>query len=226
MKHLLSTAIALLSAAIALPASAIEVYKDSSGAVYISGLQPSEFVKIAYGGLSQKINVRPTGTCNYLKLPYKASEPGFYPWNGVNVYPSGQATSVLTFTGNDLNQVDIVGQQLCANTERNTSLAWTALSGGAYGIRDADNQAVYIFGLPYKSYEAKDGLPAIRRQRANTCGFVRISDTAAWPAAQLQTFYFYANSYNGGTPSSDYAPATLPVQPAHLCRNGVLYSPA
>lgn len=55
MKCFLSVAIALLSAAITLPASAaVEVYKDPTGAVYISGLIPSEFVKVAYGGLSQK----------------------------------------------------------------------------------------------------------------------------------------------------------------------------
>lgn len=227
MKRLFSTAIALLSAAIALPTSAaVEVYKDSTGAVYISGLQPSEFVKVAYGGLSQKINVRPTGTCNYLKISYKASEPGFYPWNGVNLYSAETESVALSFTGNDLQQVDIVGKSLCTETTRNTSLSWTTLSGGAYGIRDADNKAVYIVGLVYKLYQARDGLPAIRRQKANSCGILKISDTQTWPTSKLETFYFYASSYLSGDPSGDYDSATLPVQAPHLCRNGILYTPA
>lgn len=227
MKRLFSTAIAVLSAAIALPAhAAVEIYKDSSGAVYISGLQPSEFVKVAYGGLSQKIQVRPSGACNYIKIPYKASEPGFYPWNGVSVYPSGSSSAALSFTGNNLATVDIAGKSLCSDTGRNTSLSWTTLTGGAYGLKDANFSAVYIVGLPYKLYEAKDGLPAIRRQRANSCGILKISDTPTWPASELETFYFYANSYLGGNASGDYEPAALPVQSPHLCRGGVLYVPA
>lgn len=227
MKKLLSTAIAFLVGAIALPANAaVEVYKDSAGAVYISGLQPSEFVKLAYGGIQNKIQVRPIGTCNYLKIPYKASEPGFYPWYGVDLYPTGGASSALSFTGNNLQTVNIAGKSLCDKTGRNTSLNWTALSGGAYGLKDSNFKAVYIVGLPYKLYDAKDGMPAIRRQKANSCGILKVSDTRTWPAAKLGTFYFYANSYGGGNPSNDIDPATLPVQAPHLCRNGVLYSPA
>jgi hypothetical protein len=227
VKRLLSVAIAVLSAAIALPAHAeVQVYKDSSGAVYISGLQPSEFVKIAYGGLSQKIQVRPSGTCNYLKIPYKASEPGFYPWNGVSIYPSESSSAALTFTGNNLTTVDIAGKSLCDGTGRNTSLNWTTLSGGAYGLKDDNFTAVYIVGLPYKLYDAKDGLPAIRRQKANSCGILKISNTPAWPASKLETFYFYANSYLGGEASGDYNPATLPEQNPEFCRNGILYRPS
>lgn len=227
MKRIFSAAIACFLGAIALPASAaVEIYKDSNGAVYISGLEPSEFVKVAYGGAENKIQVRPTGTCNYLKIPYKASEPGFYPWNGVSLYPSGSSSAALSFTGNNLTTVDIAGKSLCDDTGRNTSLNWKALSGGAYGFKDAGFKAVYIVGLPYKQYDAKDGSAAIRRQKANTCGILKISDTSTWPTAKLGTFYFYASSYGGGNPSGDYDPATLPVQAPHLCRNGVLYSPA
>lgn len=227
MKRMFSAAIACFLGAIALPANAaIDIYKDSKGAVYISGLQPSEFVKVAYGGLQNKIQVKPIGTCNYLKIPYKASEPGFYPWNAVSLYPSGSSSAALTFTGNNLQTVDVAGKSLCNDSGRNPSLNWTPLSGGAYGFKDASFKAVYIVGLPYKVYDAKDGLAAIRRQRANSCGILKISDTETWPAAKLETFYFYANSYLSGDPSGDYDPASLPVQSPHLCRNGVLYSPA
>lgn len=226
MRRFLASAIAVLSGAIALPAHGIEVYKDLSNAVYISGLTPNEFVKIAYGGLLNKVQVRPSGTCNYLKIPYKASEPGFYPWDGVSVYPSGSQSAAVTFTGGNLQTVDIAGKSLCDATGRNTSLNWTTLSGGAYGLKDANFTAVYIVGLPYKVYDAKDGLPAIRRQKANSCGILKISDTLTWPASKLESFYFYAASYQSGNPSLDYEPATLSVQSPHLCRNGILYVPA
>ena len=226
MKRFLPAAIAVVSAAIALPAHAEpQVYKDSDGGVYISGLVPKEVVKIAYGGRGQKIQVRPSGTCNVLKIPYKASEPGFYPWNQVDLYAAGTEDVVLSFSGANLASVDLVGKSLCAGTVRSTSFSWTALSGGAYGIREINNKAVYIVGLPYKLYEARDGLPAIRLQKANTCGFIKVSNTKTWPIAELNTFYFYANSYNGGEASGDYDPSALPIQNAHLCRKGVLYSP-
>jgi len=226
VKRIFSTAIAFFIGAISLPTYALDVYKDLSGSVYISGLQPNELVKVAYGGLSQKIQVRPTGTCNFLRIPYKASEPGFYPWNGVSLYETGSSSAALSFTGNNLATVDIAGKVLCNGIGRNTSLNWTTLSGGAYGLKDASFKAVYIVGLPYKLYDAKDGLPAIRRQKANSCGILKISHTQTWPVDKLETFYFYANSYNGGDPSGDYSSGSLPMQNPHLCRKGVLYSPA
>lgn len=226
MKRFLLAAIAVVSAAIALPANAEpQVYKDSNNGVYISGLVPKEIVKIAYGGRGQKIQVRPSGTCNVLIIPYKASEPGFYPWNQVDLYPSGTESIALSFSGVDLASVDLKGKSLCAGAVRSTSFSWTALNSGAYGIREINSKAVYIVGLPYKLYEARDGLPAIRLQKANTCGFIKVSNTKTWPSNQLQTFYFYANSYNGGYASGDYDSSVLPVQSAHLCRKGVLYSP-
>lgn len=225
MKHLFSAAIAFFLGAVSLPTYAVEVYKDSNDAVYISGLQPSEFVKVAYGGLENKIQVQPTGTCNYLKIPYRASEPGFYPWNGVSLYPAGSSATTLSFTGSNLRTVDLAGKSLCNSTERNASLNWTTLSGGAYGLKDANFKAVYIVGLPYKQYEAKDGNSAIRRQKANSCGILKVSNTQTWPTSKLETFYFYANSYQSGDPSAEYNLTSLPVQSPHLCRNGVLYSP-
>lgn len=226
MKRLLSYAIAFSLGAIALPVNAaVQVYKDSTGSVYISGLGKDEFVKIAYGGIQNKIQVKPSGTCNFLKVPYKASEPGFYPWDSVSLSPVGEQSSVLSFTGNDLQTVDIVGKSLCDGSKPNINLSWTTLTGGAYGLKDANFKAVYIVGLPYKVYEAKDGAVAIRRQKANSCGILKVSDTPTWPVSKLETFYFYANS-QGRDASGDYAPASLPVKNPEFCRNGVLYKPS
>ena len=183
--------LAVVSAAIALPAHAEpQVYKDSDGGVYISGLVPKEVVKIAYGGRGQKIQVRPSGTCNVLKIPYKASEPGFYPWNQVDLYAAGTEDVVLSFSGANLASVDLVGKSLCAGTVRSTSFSWTALSGGAYGIREINNKAVYIVGLPYKLYEARDGLPAIRLQKANTTTVAKLLEITIRQLYRYKTHTF------------------------------------
>jgi len=113
-----------------------------------------------------------------LKIPYKASEPGFYPWNEVSLYPAGDATPALTFTGNDLTTVSIAGKSLCDGTGKNESLSWDSLGNGVYGLKDAAFSAVYIVRLPYKVYEAKDGMPGIRLQKANSCGILKLLDTA------------------------------------------------
>ncbi len=227
MRHFVRSAIAILGVAIALPAQAAPVvYQDSKGVVYISGLTTGQFVQIAYGGLLNTISVKPSGTCNVVKLAYKSY---FYPWNTVKVFASGGSSPLVTFVGSTLNAVDVTakGANLCTGTGRNTSLNWKDLGGGIYGVKNGltngTHNAVYLVGLPSSSlYEAQDGLPALRRRSANTCGFIKLTDTTKWPAAKLQTFYFYLDS----NPSSSYDQSSLPVKSPELCFRGVLYIPS
>jgi len=221
----LRRAIAIFGLAIAFPADAVQIYKDTNGVAYINGLTTGQFVQIAYGGVPNTIHVKPLGTCNFVKLPYK----NFYPWNNVKVFLSGASSPAVAFRGSNLNAADIStkGTNLCSGTGRNISLNWSDLGSGVYGLKNGltngNSTAVYLVGLPSSSlYDAQDGLPALRRQKANTCGFVKMSDTARWPAAKLQTFYYYL----GSNPSSSYDQASLPVQAPELCRNGILYRPS
>jgi len=225
-KPLVNSAIAILGLAIALPANAdVQIYKDDTGAPYISGLQNGQFVQIAYGNLRETIHVKPQGTCNFVKLPYK----NFYPWSNVDIFLSGQQTPTLSFDGSNLNAGDIRGRatNLCSGTGRNTTLPWTDLGNGAYGIKNGlvqgNSTAAYIFGLPTAAlYDAKDINPALRKHKVNACGFIKLTDTVTWPTAKLGSFYYYL----GPNPSnSSYTLDTLPVKSPELCYRGMLYKP-
>jgi len=227
VKRFITSAIAGFASAIALPASADQLYKDPSGAVYISGLLNGQFVQIAYGSLPNTIRPKPQGTCNFVKLPYK----NFYPWGNVKVFLSGGTTPVLSFKGSQLNAADIKAtsktNNLCSGTGRNTNLDWSDLGGGVYGLKNGATQgnstAVYLVGLPTSnSYDAQDITPALRRHKANSCGFIKLTDTPQWPTSKLGSFYYYL----GSNPSSTYDQSSLPVQPPELCRNGLLYKPS
>ncbi len=76
--------------------------------------------------------------------------------------------------------------------------------------------------LMSSSCDAQDITPALRRYKANSCGFVKLTDTPTWPTSKLGSFYYYL----GSNPSSTYDQGSLPVQPPELCRSGMLYKPS
>ncbi|MBV8885405.1 MAG: hypothetical protein JO235_15620 [Chroococcidiopsidaceae cyanobacterium CP_BM_RX_35] len=226
MRSFIISAIAFFGIVIALPANADQLYKDPSGAVYISGLQNGQFVQIAYGSLPNTIHPKPQGTCNFLKLPYK----NFYPWGNVKVFLPGSSSPIVSFKGSNLKAADVKGtsktSNLCSGTSRNTSLNWTDLGGGIYGLKNGATQgnstSVYLIGLPTSaSYDAQDITPALRRHKANSCGFIKLTDTPQWPTSKLGTFYYYL----GSDPSATYNQSLLSVQAPELCYRGLLYRP-
>jgi len=207
-------------------AMAADVYKDVNGSVYISGLGKGETLKVAYQNIPNKITVKTSGTCSLLKLHYRSSGHAFYPWLGVNVYNSGAQTPLLSFTGKNLPMNNLTGVQLCSGASRNPSLKWAALSNGVYGLKGLKDgegrESVYLVGLPSNSYDATDSQPALRLLRANTCGYVKLSDTNRWSVASLGSFYFQVGEND---PTDSYDLNSLPVKNPDFCKNGQLYTP-
>ncbi len=209
-----------------LPVDAADVYKDANGSVYISGMTKGAVLKVAYQNVPNKITVKTSGTCGLLKLHYRSSGHTFYPWLGVNVYNSGSSSPLLSFTGKNLPMNNLTGMQLCSATNRNPSLKWTALPNGVYGLKGLKDgegrESVYLVGLPANSYDATDSQPAMRLLRANTCGYVKLSDTNKWAMANLGSFYFQVDDDN---PTDSYDLNSLPVKNPDFCKNGQLYTP-
>ncbi|MCP6761926.1 MAG: hypothetical protein NHB32_24970 [Fischerella sp. CENA71] len=227
MKLLLITTLALI-AGISSPALSVEVYKDFENTPYISSLKPEEILHITYENIPNKASFSTSDTCNVLIIKQLEGGKKFSTTGTMTIVSPVDYSNTASFSNTSLggfsNEEYLNGKTICNGTNRNTSLKWTQISSGIYGllgIRDGDySHTFYIFGLNKGSYEVKDGRPAKRMMKANKCGILKITNSGKWPVSNLGNFYYYNSE---GYPSDDYSLNSLQSRPADFCKNGILY---
>jgi len=213
-RRLLPAIAALLGGvAIVQAARAVDVYKDSAGVVYISGLEPKKVIKVQYENLPVTKQLG-TDTCGVLTFTTKQVY--------ANDYKVIDATGTeSTFSGNG-SKPEVAYR--CKDGQAPNTEGWQSLGNGLKLATKPNSlrSVFYIAGLsPYKQMKLV-GLDAYQERiiAANTCGIIKLISSEKYP---LQRFYFYqsGNDTQGPFDASSLGVSSTP----ELCRNGVFYKP-
>lgn len=225
---------------IASPALALQAFKDVSGAVYITGLQPNQSIKVDYGDLKtykpQKMSV---DRCGVAVIPSIIKR-----FEIRNSQTKATLASVDTnYQGQMfiLNWVEWVGtpngdeylggenyKPQC-NADNTINPRWipylSDLGNGLKGIRYWNGQgniSTYITGITNPTtieFIDLDGATTkapTRSRKSNVCGIAILTNTSRFPSNRLGQFKV------DGLP---FDAATLTTQKPPLCKNGILYQP-
>jgi predicted enzyme related to lactoylglutathione lyase len=206
-----------------------QIYRTDRNALVIQGLTPGQSVTVPYANVSRRVRMRPNA-CGLFWFWHtqRFSLRGFGPngSNAITIYDF--QTPILTVS--PLAYAESGYGSPCVNGALDNNLPWVNLPGGyriiVRGYRwrsflDPIDMA-FIAGLPQRELTATDGVPRQRYGRANACGLVSMPNTGQYPNTGLGTFSLIVGRSQQGTYNWD----ALPVQPAPLCRRGVLYQPA
>jgi hypothetical protein len=237
MKTKIAFLLTLLGIFSSFPALAVEAYKTQNG-VEISGLAPSDLIKVYYGGVTTSLNIATSGSCNYITLRNQSGK-NFSPMNTsvvTKIFDVDGTTVKFSYSGGyqggNLPTVytPISPTQLCSSTDKNPSLPWQTL-GGNFLIKAYEDQSavfhIFIPGLKKGSYKVDSGIPAQRLVNSDKCGIVKINNTDAWPINKLGSFFVRLPDSEGTLSNIAWNYSSIPTRVNNnLCRNGVLYVPA
>lgn len=185
---------AIASGAIApLSANAIEVYKDSSGAIYVSGATPSLATEFVFTGVSQTKSVV-SNSCGAISLKGSSTSP---------------LPSVVNILGSEYN----IGTFSTALKPTCTAGSWNVAPTGSFKTSSGE---VVIIGLtPNTAIAVNFSGTAVKRPTANLCGIAKISNGGSFTPAGTFTI-------TGQTGAYEVASLNVKANP-DICRNGVRY---
>lgn len=183
----------VVSGAIAQSASAIEVYKDTSGNVYATGATPSLATEFVFTGVTQTKSVV-SNSCGAISLKGSSTSP---------------LPSTVTIFGNDYN----VSAFSTALKPTCTAGVWNVAPTGSFKTSAGE---VVIIGLtPNTAIPINFSGSVVKRPTANLCGIAKISNGGSFTPSGAFTI-------TGQTGSFDVATLTVKANP-DICRNGVTY---
>ena len=192
-KFLLGTLAVLGVGFAALPSYALDVVKDSTGSIYVTGLTPSSSTEFVFSGVTQTKSVVANG-CGAITLSGNANAP---------------LPSQVTVGGNAIDIATLPTQLM------------PTCSGGVWNVtptgnfKTSTNKVVILGQTANTAIQVNYSGSTARRATSNLCGIARIRPSASFTSSGPFTI-------TGDTGTYDFATLTLAANP-DICRNGIRY---
>ncbi|HEY9909731.1 MAG TPA: hypothetical protein V6D18_19230 [Thermosynechococcaceae cyanobacterium] len=232
------------------PAAAIEFYRDTRDNLYFEGLRPGEFIHMTY--IDSKTPSKyvwsykdPKKTCSVHHIFRSNTKLNFF--TQIRIYT--EPTPIDFDPSPSISAPD--NSNPCNGASINTALPWVTIAPGVQAVAIAETtrfsfcrsklgctpsqriwlttDSVYVSGLSAPAYKVSDERDRARFGVADACGFMKLANTAKWPARSTDRIDLVSRKF--GTDYGVFSRAgargakTRAVNQIPLCRDGVIYRP-
>ncbi|KAM3093216.1 hypothetical protein ACKFKF_29775 [Phormidesmis sp. 146-12] len=237
----------LASAALALPAAAIEFYKDAKDNLYFEGLNPQDLVSVTY-----LADTQPKRLWMYRDITKTCLVHNLYKSNKRLLF-SGSIRLYLSPLPSDFQPSDIAyapqNSNPCNGGTIDSSLPWTTIAPGIQAIRLLESNrfgrcpydgclpsekipititSLYLSGLAAPAYQVSDLRDRVRFSAADSCGFLKLANTTKWSAFRADRLEI-RSKLKGGPNYGIFARAGAraarlrPDNQISRCKDGTIY---